>query len=345
MGIEVCRRRARQSLYWPLMNNDIAEMVSRCDVCTTYRNKLPKQELIHHEIPSTPWTKLGADLFSLKRKDYLVVVDYTSKFVIAAQLERTDSSCVITKLKNMFSVHGIPKELFSDGGPQFTSSQFVRFRKEWDFQHTRSSPHYPQSNGQVERTVQTVKRALRKALESGEDPYLAMLTINTTPDASGMSPAEKLFRRRARSQIPSMRSQETTTNGASGGSNQLVPGTPVRIRYDTDKSWSRRGTIVKQRAEPRSYDVQNEKGNTVRVNERHLLRDTGDNSTNISIKIEDDLLDNNSTNGEGREQATGDSGIQQAMAVLPTTTANQPSDDTMPTTRCGRSIRKPSRYR
>ena len=46
MGIEVCRRRARQSLYWPQMNNDIAEMVSRCDICTTYRNKHPKQELI-----------------------------------------------------------------------------------------------------------------------------------------------------------------------------------------------------------------------------------------------------------------------------------------------------------
>ena len=288
MGIEVCRRRARQCLYWPQMNDAIAEMVSRCDICTTYRNKLPKQELIHHEIPETPWTKLGADLFTLKMKEYMVVVDYTSKFVIAAQLERIDSACVIKKLKDMFSVHGIPKELFSDGGPQFTSSMFMRFRKEWDFKHTRSSPHYPQSNGQVERTVQTVKRALRKALESGEDPYLALLTINTTPDASGTSPAEKLFRRNTRSQIPSMRPHQDSSRGTSGRS-KLEPGAPVRIRYDTDKSWSRRGTIINKRTEPRSYDVLNEKGNTVRVNERHLLHATGDDS--LPIKIEDDLFD------------------------------------------------------
>jgi hypothetical protein len=214
------------------------------------QEQTPKtRELIHREIPETPWTKLGADLFTLKMKEYMVVVDYTSKFVIAAQLERIDSACVIKKLKDMFSVHGIPKELFSDGGPQFTSSMFMRFRKEWDFKHTRSSPHYPQSNGQVERTVQTVKRALRKALESGEDPYLALLTINTTPDASGTSPAEKLFRRNTRSQIPSMRPHQDSSRGTSGRS-KLEPGAPVRIRYDTDNSWSRG-------EEPSSTNVQN----------------------------------------------------------------------------------------
>ena len=210
----------------------------------------------------------------------MVVVDYTSKFVIVAQLERIDSACVIRKLKDIFSVHGIPKEVFSDGGPQFTSSQFNQFRKTWDFKHTRSSPHYPQSNGQVERTIQTVKRALRKALESGEDPYLALLTINTTPDVSGCSPAEKLFRRSARSQIPSLQLQEASCE--SSETNHLRPGTPVRIRYDTDKSWSRRGTIVNKRAEPRSFDVLNERGNTVRVNERHLIPATGDDPSQLA---------------------------------------------------------------
>ena len=348
MGIEGCRRRARQSLYWPLMNKDIAEMISRCDVCTTYRNKLPKQELIHHEIPTNPWTKLGTDLFSLKGKEYLVVIDYTSKFVIVAHLERTDSSCVITKLKNMFSVHGIPKELFSDGGPQFTSSQFKHFQKEWDFHHTRSSPHYPQSNGQVERTVQTVKRALRKALESGEDPYLALLTINTTPDISGKSPAEKLFGRHTRSQIPSMRTSRSPTEETARNNGQLSPGAPVRIRYDTDKSWSRRGTIVRKRAEPRSYDILNEKGNTVRVNERHILPDSStSSSSNISVKLEDDILDNIlSTDTEGRETAqTVPDSVVHLTADTPTTTPAIRSADTTTTTRSGRSIRRPLRYR
>ena len=135
---------------------------------------------------------LGADLFSLKKREFMVLVDYMSKFVVVAQLERIDSPCVIKKLKNIFACHGIPKELFSDGGPQFTSSLFNEFSKQWDFKHNRSSPHYPQSNGQAERTVQTVKKALKTALETGEDPYLALLTINNTP--------ERLFGRQTRTQ-------------------------------------------------------------------------------------------------------------------------------------------------
>lgn len=327
------------------MNNDIAEMVSKCDICTTYRNKLPKQQLIHHEIPRTPWTKVGTDLFTLKRKEYMVVVDYTTKFVIVAQLERTDSACVIRKLKDMFSIHGIPKEVFSDGGPQFTSSQFNRFRQTWDFKHTRSSPHYPQSNGQVERTVQTVKRALRKALESGEDPYLALLTINTTPDASGSSPAEKLFGRNARSQIPSMRSHEVPREPSEA---KFQPGTPVRIRYDTDKSWSRRGTIINKRAEPRSFDVLNERGNTIRVNERHIIRATGDDPSDTPIKIEDDFLDdlNNIDNNENTPSAV-DHTTTPSTPTDTTTRRSMPTTTATPsvTTRSGRTIRRPTRYR
>ena len=344
MGIETCRRRARQAIYWPLMNQDIAEMVSKCDACTTYRNKLPKQELIHHQIPSTPWTKLGADLFSLKKREFMVLVDYMSKFVVVAQLERIDSPCVIKKLKNIFACHGIPKELFSDGGPQFTSSLFNEFSKQWDFKHNRSSPHYPQSNGQAERTVQTVKKALKKALETGEDPYLALLTINNTPDASGVSPAERLFGRQTRTQMPSMQPNRFATN--EGESMQkpveckdIQPGTPVRIRYDTDRSWSRGGQVVRKRVEPRSYDVRNDNGNVVRVNERHLLPCTqNDESEPVHIKIEDDTPDvlDHTINEDNTGAPTSTTGAAAATNIQPEGTV---------TTRSGRTINKPSRYR
>ena len=68
------------------------------------------------------------------------------------------SSTVIKKTKELFARHGIPKVVFNDHGPEFDSSEYKDFSKRWDFVHDTSCPKFPQSNGQVERTIQTVKR-------------------------------------------------------------------------------------------------------------------------------------------------------------------------------------------
>ena len=61
-------------------------------------------------------------------------------------------------MKKIFSRHGIPKDVFSDNGSQFTSKEFKDFSLGWDFVHNSSSPEYPKSNGFVESHIQTVKR-------------------------------------------------------------------------------------------------------------------------------------------------------------------------------------------
>ena len=96
-------------------------------------------------------------------------------------------------MKKIFSRHSIPKELFTDGGPQFVAKEFKKFTKDWDFVHDSSSPHFPQSNGMVECTVQAIKKTLKKAHEVNEDVYLALLALNSTPSQDGTSPAFKLF--------------------------------------------------------------------------------------------------------------------------------------------------------
>ena len=70
-----------------------------------------------------------------------------------------------------------------------------------------SSPHYPKSNGLVERNVQTVKQLLRKADESKQDAFLALLEFRNTP-ISGMedSPAELLMSRKLRTRLPTFKS-------------------------------------------------------------------------------------------------------------------------------------------
>ena len=85
-----------------------------------------------------------------------------------------DSLAVVKALKRTFACHSIPKILFSDGNPQHVAIEFTKFAEEWDFKHDTSSPHFLQSNGLVERTIQTVKNTLKKTHKSSEDVYVAL---------------------------------------------------------------------------------------------------------------------------------------------------------------------------
>ena len=127
-------------------------------------------------------------------KDYLLVVDYSSKyFEVSHVREPVDSPAVVNSMKKIFSRHDVPKELFTDGGPQFVAKEFKKFTKDWDFVHHSSSPHFPQSNGMVERTVQTIKKTLKKAHEVNEDMYLALLALNSTLSQDGTSPEKQVI--------------------------------------------------------------------------------------------------------------------------------------------------------
>ena len=108
-------------------------------------------------LPEFPWQQVGTDLFELKGQHYLLVVDYFSRFPEVIKLTSTTSTHVIAMLKTIFSRHRIPEIVCSDNGPQFSSSEFEQFAKSYRFRQVTSSPHYPQSNGGVERMVQTVK--------------------------------------------------------------------------------------------------------------------------------------------------------------------------------------------
>ena len=165
LGIEKGKARARSTLYWPGMISEIVDIVSKCDACVENRNHQPSEKLIPHEVPSTPWEKMGTDLFQLKNKDYLIVVDYTSKYFEVSALPNTLASTVVQHTKCIFARFGIPKTVVSDNGPQYSSHQYTTFSKEWGFPHDTSSPRYPKSNGFVERAIQTVKKTIKRLLK------------------------------------------------------------------------------------------------------------------------------------------------------------------------------------
>ena len=202
LGIEKCKRRARDVLYWPGMNAQIEDVVMNCHVCAKYKKNNQKEPLLPHDIPERPWAKVGSDLFEIEGKTFIVIVDYYSGFFEIENLKQTKSEN-ITVCKSQFARYGIPDVLITDNGPQFSSFEFKKFTEEYQFEHKPSSPHYPKSNGMSERAVQTAKKLLIKAKEDDKDPYLALLDNRNTPrnDILG-SPVQRLMGRRTKTLLP-----------------------------------------------------------------------------------------------------------------------------------------------
>ena len=102
------------------------------------------------------------DLFEWDGAHYVLVVDYYSR---VSELRKQSSTCtraanVITAMKDIFACHGVPCEVLSDNGPQFSCREFAEFARQYGFHHSTSSHRYPQGNGLVERCVRTIKDML-----------------------------------------------------------------------------------------------------------------------------------------------------------------------------------------
>lgn len=199
LGIK-CKGRARDVPYWPHMSMHIEKMVLQCAICNENRNNNPREPLFSHPISSRPWEKVATDLFHFRGSGFLLCVDYFSKFPEITKLRDVTTGNVIVALKSVFARHGIPDVILING-PQYASAESKDFAESWDFRHITSSPCHTQSNGQAERTVQTIKNLLKKSKCSG-DPYLSLLEYRNTPLVGvGLSLAQLLMGRQLKSKL------------------------------------------------------------------------------------------------------------------------------------------------
>ena len=202
-AIDKMNLRARETVFWPGIMEDIKDTYHQCQICAKFARSQQKEMLQSVETPLAGWEQLGLDIFSLKGTQYLLTIDSFSQFPIVRKLQSLHLLSVIKTLKEIFTTVGIPRCIVSDGGTQFTSQEFKDFIRDWHIDHRITSPTNAQSNGQAERFVQTVKNSLTKAMEEGEDLHLAILLYITTPlNHSLPSPAELLNSRKFRCLLP-----------------------------------------------------------------------------------------------------------------------------------------------
>ena len=269
LGIEKCMLKARDSVFWPGISNDIRETVEKCGICQA-SSKAAKPIGNVSDVPPHAWHTLGTDLFYWNKIDYLVIGDYFSKYLIVRRLPNSSTHVVIKELGLVFTELGRPFVLRSDNGPCYSSREFHNFLSFYQVDHITSSPHYPQSNGFAEALVGIAKKLMEKSLKEGKLWNFGLLQYRTTPISSTLlSPLEMLTGRKPHSnlpQIPSsighnmdtsrickelLRRQPTTT---STGATELEPGQPVFVKEVHGNVW-RTATVDQPAAEPDSYWV------------------------------------------------------------------------------------------
>ena len=165
LGLNKCKMRAKETVYWPGINEQLQQLILDCQLCLKYsrsKDKNTPHTALGHEIPPVPWSKVATDTFHYDSKSYLLVVDYTSRFPIVREIKSMSAQCIAEHFRLIFSEYGWPDTLASDNGLCYVAKTFTSLMKEYTVNHITSSPHYPQSNGLAEKFVQIVKNLFTK---------------------------------------------------------------------------------------------------------------------------------------------------------------------------------------
>ena len=298
-GIERTRRRTRQSVYWPGIDNDVKNTVQSCKNCQQMLPSLPIEPMIVEDEPSRPFEAVSADYFDHAGKQYLIYADRLSGWPMVKMFNNGATALkLITILRKFFAATGVPEVFRSDGGPQFKAHSLRKVLDQWGVRIRPSAPYYPQSNGHAEASVKAVKHLIIKCTLNGNldtDEFASgLLELRNTPRVDGQSPAQVLFGRPIRSIIPihkrsyaeewqnckkqSSEKRETVKKDSEKRYNQtarslpeFTVGTRVNLQHHQTGRWSEAGTIIEV-GRNRQYLIKKAGGGSVWRNRRFLRR-------------------------------------------------------------------------
>ena len=277
-GLSSTLQRARKTIYWPNMKKDIEDMIKKCDKCQIFSQK--KEKVPHRQISaSQPMEVTSADIMDYKGKPVLVMIDFYSGYLMTNNLNLQNTTAVTARMNDEWRRFGLPKRLITDNGPCFHSENFNNFCEKMDIHHDTVSPHYHQSNGRIERAIQTIRKIYNKCASDTEITNAILAYHDTPVDADLPTPAELFFNRRINtrlssihpgSTIPDEQKEKLSDKRAAHLKPQknilsYEPGQPVWYTQDGCSEW-KPGVIDDKDLHPESYWVITEKNRRLRRN-------------------------------------------------------------------------------
>ena len=161
-GVSAMERRARSTVFWPGMTHDIYNVRYNCAYCNRNAPFQAATTPITPDPPSTPFEHIFADYFDYGGRHFLVIGDkfsgWTDVFGTPTGSRIAGAAALIRLFRTYLATFGVPEEISTDGGPEFTAFTTENFLREWGVRHRVSSAYFPQYNGRAEVAVKTAKR-------------------------------------------------------------------------------------------------------------------------------------------------------------------------------------------
>ena len=228
LGIRKTRDRILNDFWWPGIQNDVTRFCRSCDVRqkTVPKGTVPRVPLQRMPVIDSPFKSVAVDLVGpiyppsdSGCRYILTLVDYCTRYPEAVPLKKVTAEDVAEALVNMYSRVGVPEELLTDMGPQFTSECMKEVSRLLSIRHLTTSPYHPMCNGLVERFNATLKAMLKRLCSEKPrqwDRYINALLFayrEVPQQSTGFAPFELLYGRTVRGPMKILRSIWTGEEG------------------------------------------------------------------------------------------------------------------------------------
>ncbi|GJS50983.1 putative reverse transcriptase domain-containing protein [Tanacetum coccineum] len=216
-GSEKMYQDVKKLYWWPNMKADIATYVSKCLTCARVKaeHQRPSGLLVQPEIPEWKWDNITMDFITkLPRSSQgfdtiWVIVDRLTKSAHFLPIRENDPLDKLARLylNRIVARHGIPASIICDRDGRFTSNFWRSFQKALGTDISMSTAYHPETDGQSERTIQTLEDMLRACvIDFGKGWVkhlpLAEFSYNNSYHASiKAAPYEALYGRKCRSPV------------------------------------------------------------------------------------------------------------------------------------------------
>lgn len=171
LGTSRTTGRVLAEFYWPGVQADVRRFCQSCDICqrTTPKGRTTKVPLGKMPLIDEPFKRIALDLvgpiqpaMDRGNRYILTLVDFASRYPKAVALKDIEAERVAEALVEIFCRLGIPVEMLTDMGSQFTLELMAETSRLLSFRQLTTTPYHPMCNGLVERFNGTLKQMLRR---------------------------------------------------------------------------------------------------------------------------------------------------------------------------------------
>ena len=211
LGREKTTQRLLKRFYWPTLFADVRSYCRSCPECQmSSKRGRNRASLLPLPVIEEPFSRIAMDVVGPLPKTgqghryILVVCDYATRYPEAFLLRKFTATAVAEQLIEFFSRHGVPREVLTDQGTNFTASLLKELYERLGVKPIKTTPYHPQTDGLVERFNQTLKQMLKKFVEEeGKNwnkllPYVLFAYREVPQATTGFSPFELVYGRDVR---------------------------------------------------------------------------------------------------------------------------------------------------